>query len=388
MTNKNKFADFYHDLVYTIFNKFNGAKILEVDFQKPWWDILWQQKTSIAFTVSFFAFQSIIITLNPIIFAYFLTTNHIDFALYFIGFWIFMSIFQISITYLFDLNIIRTMASVEFAAHKFFLTVDPIFHSTRSSGQILNKITKACAAFDPIFEIFTFSILNAIFNLITVVTAICFVDLRLGVITGICLFVMVSFSSWTELVRNDIFEKRTIPIDDRLKSTLVENLSQNSMIRSSFATSLQLDKTKFDSIQSFKSFIASWNASSLNNILRRVIFWIFTAYLVLELFGLIKIAKIDAVIGAGLLVTYFAAYNSMAHIGAQIKNFLQSKTRIEDLWKFINNFGTQSFPVLEELYQKEENGIGLAVTNLHFDYSEAVKIFEDHNLVLPFSKGL
>ena len=299
-----------------------------------------------------------------------------------------MSVFQIGITYLFDLNIIRTMSSVEFAAHKYFLTVDPIFHSTRSSGQILNKITKACAAFDPIFEIFTFSILNAIFNLITVVAAICFVDLKLGAIIGICLFIMVTFSSWTELVRNDIFEKRTIPIDDRLKSTLVENLSQNAMIRSSFATDLQLDKTKFDSIQAFKSFIASWNASSLNNVLRRVIFWFFTAYFVSELFGLIKTSRMETVVGAALLVTYFAAYNSMAHIGAQIKNFLQAKTRIIDLWKFINSFGTQTYPVLEVLDKIEVVGQGLVVSNLHFDYSEVVKIFEDHNLNLPFANGL
>jgi ABC-type multidrug transport system fused ATPase/permease subunit len=367
MQNKNKIADFYHNTIYKFFNQFGGAKILEVDFQKPWWDIIWQQKYTIAFSVSFFTFQSILITLNPLVFGYLLTAGHFEWILYFIGFWLFMSVFQIWITYLFDLASIRTILSAEFSAHKYFLTVDPVFHSTRSSGQILNKINKACGAFDPIFEIFTFSILNAVFGLITVVSAICFVDLRLGIITGICLTVMVTFSSWTEVVRNNIFETRNIPIDDKLKSTLLENLAQNSMIRSSFATDLQLNKTLFDNAAVFRSTIASWNASSLNNILRRVIFWIFTSYLCFELFNMIKIGKMDAVIGAGLLVTYFAAYNSMAHIGGQIKNFLQSKTRITDLWKFINEFGSQTFPVLEIVEEVVVNEKGLEVNNLHFD---------------------
>jgi ABC-type multidrug transport system fused ATPase/permease subunit len=388
MTNKNKIADFYHDTVYNFFNRFGGAKILEVDFKKPWWDVIWQQKLPIGFSVLFYTFQSILITLNPIIFSFLLTSNHFEWILYFIGFWIFLSIFQVWISYLFDLATIKSILSVELSAHKYFLTVDPIFHSTRSSGQIINKINKACGAYDPIFEIFTFSILNVVFGLITVVSAISFVDLKLGIITGICLTIMVVFSSWTEVVRNNVFEIRNIPIDDRLKSTLVENLAQNSMIRSSFATDLQLNKTIFDNTAVFKSTLASWNASSLNNILRRVIFWFFTSYLCFELFNMIKVGKMDAVVGAGLLVTYFAAYNSMAHIGGQIKNFLQSKTRITDLWKFVNEFGVQSFPVLEHSKKEILEGCGITATNLHFDYSELVKIFENHSLNLPYSQGL
>lgn len=388
MTNKNKIADFYHDSIYNFFNRFGGAKILEVDFKKPWWDVIWQQKLPIGFSVLFYTFQSILITLNPIIFSFLLTSNHFEWILYFIGFWIFLSIFQVWVSYLFDLATIKSILSVELSAHKYFLTVDPIFHSTRSSGQIINKINKACGAYDPIFEIFTFSILNAVFGLITVVTAISFVDIKLGIITGVCLTIMVVFSSWTEVVRNDVFEIRNIPIDDRLKSTLVENLAQNSMIRSSFATDLQLNKTIFDNTAVFKSTLASWNASSLNNILRRVIFWFFTSYLCFELFNMIKIGKMDAVVGAGLLVTYFAAYNSMAHIGGQIKNFLQSKTRITDLWKFINQFGVQTFPVLESVNESVTSEYGISAANLHFNYGETIKVFENHNLTLQFAKGL
>jgi ABC-type multidrug transport system fused ATPase/permease subunit len=252
----------------------------------------------------------------------------------------------------------------------------------------LNKITKAAGSFDPLFEIFTFSILNALFSLITVATAVGFVDLRLGIITGICLTVMVIFSSWTEIARNDIFEKRQIKVDDLLKSTLVENLAQNSMIRSSFATDLQLKKTQNASLGFARSSIAGWNASSLNNILRRIIYWIFTAYFILELFGLINSGRLNSVIAAALIVTYFAAYNSIAHIGGQIKNFLQSKTRIVDLWKFINDFGVQSFPVLEYANHSNFGEFGLAAANLHFDYGETVKIFENHSLELPFANGL
>jgi hypothetical protein len=62
--NKNKFADFYHDCIYKVFNRFNGAKILTIDFQKPWWDIIWQQKYAIIFSVSFFTFQTQISKLN------------------------------------------------------------------------------------------------------------------------------------------------------------------------------------------------------------------------------------------------------------------------------------------------------------------------------------
>jgi ABC-type multidrug transport system fused ATPase/permease subunit len=386
--NKNKIADLYHNIIYNFFNKFDGARILPIDFQKPWWDIIWQQKLAIIFSVSFFTFQSILITLNPVIFGWVLTTGRYDWAVGIIIGWILLAFTQILVTYVFDLVTIRTTSSIEYASHKYFLTVDPIYHSTRSSGQILNKITKAAASYDPLFEIFTFSILNALFSLITVATAVGFVDLRLGIITGICLTVMVIFSSWTEVARNDVFEKRQIKVDDQLKSTLVENLAQNSMIRSSFATDLQLQKTQNASLGYAMSSIASWNASSLNNILRRIIFWIFTTYFIWELFGLINSGRLSSVIAAALMVTYFSAYLSISHIGGQIKNFLQSKTRITDLWKFINDFGVQSFPVLEYSNQGNFGDFGLVAANLHFDYGETVKIFENHSLDLPFKKGL
>lgn len=406
MNNKNKFSQFYYNTIYNFFNQFDAAKILEVDFQKPWWNIIWQQKVNILISVTFFTFQMVLITVSPIIFSYFLTSNNYNLAMYFVLFWIFMSIVQIYFSYIFDLVTVRTLASVEYCAHKVFLTVDPIHHTTRSSGQILNKISKAATSFDPLFEIFTFSILNAFFSLITVVTTISFVNLRLGIITGICLATMVIFSSWTEIVRNDIFENKQIKSDDFLKSTLVENLAQNGMIRSSFATDLQLNKTELASLVLARSNFAGWNASTLNNVLRRVIFWIFSAFLITEIFELIKINKVEPLIASGILVTYFVAYNSMAHIGAQIKNFLRSKIRITDLWKFINEFGTQSFPVLEtsELNFKnttpksstsplhkgyfEASSKGISAIKLHFDYSEAVKVFEDHNLSLTFDNGL
>jgi ABC-type multidrug transport system fused ATPase/permease subunit len=79
------------------------------------------------------------------------------------------------------------MYSIHYNAHQYFLTVDPIAHSTRSSGKIIAKISRVVDAYEDFMDILLINILQVVIGTVAIVVALVGIDLWLGLLAGFSL---------------------------------------------------------------------------------------------------------------------------------------------------------------------------------------------------------
>ena len=140
-------------------------QILPVDFQKPWWDIIFRQKNLALFAVFSQFIGSVFDSLFPILLGYAITK--LDFNLFVI-----VMLIRLAIIWIYNImlryNAIfqnQTMSSIDFNANQYFLTVDPIFHTMKSSGKIISKISRGSKSFEDVLDIVSFDLLGIVTSL-------------------------------------------------------------------------------------------------------------------------------------------------------------------------------------------------------------------------------
>lgn len=158
----------YYDWIVKIMNYQGKMQILPVDFEQPWWTILWIQKGRI---VAIFIAQ-VIWTLQwvllPIFIAWAIESRNYG---YLLGIILVRVVSVYLVTWIFYQNAIlqlQAMQGIYVNAITTLLQVDPIHHATKSTGQIIAKVERGSDAFEDILDIITFEVLNIGIGLISV----------------------------------------------------------------------------------------------------------------------------------------------------------------------------------------------------------------------------
>ena len=86
------------------------------------------------------------------------------------------------------------MYSVQMSGHSFFLTVDPIYHSKRSSGAILSKIARATRGYEEILDRIVLDILPITITSIVAIINIMNFDFWIGLIILLSLSVIITIN--------------------------------------------------------------------------------------------------------------------------------------------------------------------------------------------------
>lgn len=64
------------------------------------------------------------------------------------------------------------MYSISYNANRYFLTVDPVNHSTRSSGKIIAKVVRGSESVEDFLDFIIYDILSALVRFITVIAVL------------------------------------------------------------------------------------------------------------------------------------------------------------------------------------------------------------------------
>jgi ABC-type multidrug transport system fused ATPase/permease subunit len=223
-----------------------------------------------------------------------------------------------------------------------------VHHSTRSSGQIISKVGRGKQAFDDIISIATEDLFPMIVTLLTAATTLFFVDIRMGFIGLIFYALTTLVSSWLLILTTQIIEPKMIAADDLEKQVEVENLAQVALIRSSFATQIQVDKSETAMQKSF----ANWNLKwSLQHIVRQIVtypFIAFTIFCIYYIVSKIDSGSISQSLGTSILVTVILNTGQILWINQKIERLIKATIEADDLFKFIRGFGKRTFPVLKQ----------------------------------------
>jgi ABC-type multidrug transport system fused ATPase/permease subunit len=323
-------------------------KILPVDFQKPWWDIILRQKKLALFAVISQFIGSIFDSIFPILVGYAVTTLDIN---------LFIIVMIIRLTIIWVYNVMlrynaifqnQTMSSIDFNANQYFLTVDPIFHTMKSSGKIISKISRGSKSYEDVLDIVSFELLGIVTSLITVAITMFTFGWQIGLASlGFLSFIAI-FNISAQVYRTKTFQPRRIKAHDQLKAIQVETLMQAPFIRAIFASTEQINKNKYATVGAMFKDTLGWQAGTYVNIITRTIYVIsvfIIGYLVLMQ---AKNGTLSTVLALSIILAYSSGTSGILSIGNMVKRLTSSLSDINDLFEFIRGFGKQTFPVLED----------------------------------------
>jgi ABC-type bacteriocin/lantibiotic exporter with double-glycine peptidase domain len=343
---KEEFLQKYANVLSNSYRFGQLAKLFEVDFQKPWWQVILNK--SWLFGLLFFSemIQVIFNSLTPLILGYAIANMEIKAIFVYIIGYALLEIFNRSVLKQSILYIVQTSQSVRSSAYKFFLTVDPLYHSTKSSGKIISKIDRAAKDFEDGLNQFI-SVFNVTIGFATVVITVGSFNFWLAIV-GITSFVIIlSFNYLAINLNLKAFYKKVIQSSDKVSAVSVENLHQNSLIRSSFATNEQYIKLKDTILKNVISRLNFMFSNQVSNTFVRLLYISTVSIMSLVLFNLIQSGQVNPTVGVTLIITYVNGSSQILKLGQTIQNLSEKYASITDLFKFIRNFGKQSYPVLE-----------------------------------------
>ena len=346
--NNPKFQEKYYDFVSGIFAFNKVLKIIPVNFQKTLWKPIWDQKSSFILDLLSEIIQAVFGSITPLILGYAIYNQSISTILIF-GF-AYLGIELMNRTLHRVRAIYTTQAgnSINYFAYRFFLTVDPVYHATKSSGQIVSKVERASKSYVQMINFFLEDAVNIIISFVTIIIVLASFNYKLGLISGFAFIVLACINALLSFVNSKSLIKKLIRAQDQKSIVNTENLSQNALIRSSFATTEQDHKMlKFTKKLMVESSIV-WFGSGISITINRVLFLISTMILSFTILDLVKNSEMTAVTAVALLVTFLSASGAVLTVGNVIRNITEKYFEIIDLWDFIRGFGKQTYPVLEE----------------------------------------
>lgn len=229
------------------------------------------------------------------------------------------------------------------SVQEFLLTTDPINYSTKSTGEILAKIERTINAIRTFLSTKFPTILSLLTSLLVAVGIVCQIDWKLGIVVGFFFSMLCWLNIKFAFYTNNIFTPIVNVYNDQEKQFMIENITQNHYIRSTFATQEQIKGTN-DSIINYTVDNATkhrswqWGMSVLEILL------------IIGVFAIVGFSFVSYTSQSYLLVGIFTAlysfYSKFYEIGEIADNFFKSIHNQQEFWQFMRTFGKQTFPVL------------------------------------------
>jgi hypothetical protein len=340
-----KFQDFYYQKLTNFLDIESKIKFHEIDWTKSWWQVYsWTKLKNIIILITVIG-ETGFLTALPLILIYLI--KNLDIKNYLIVMSI-AFVFTILFTFGYFMSTVWECIisnNIGHSANVYFLNVDPIYHTTKNSGQIIAKIERAVAAFLDFDIALVFDILPNIIAITVGSIALFNFNFNLGLVGLAASLVILLSSVYLRVFNNVVFRRKVIETEDSSKSLTVENLSQMIYIRSAFAT---IDQAKLSEQLSKKSAAIRanfWTTSSFTDMFLFLVQTAFSLLIAYYISHLIRNENFDLVNGLAALATYLGGTSRVVGFGSKIKRLIEAEYKIRDLFLFIRTFGRQSFPV-------------------------------------------
>lgn len=344
--------NFYNQFV-KILKLQKRIRTVEVDFEKKPINVVQKYIGRISASFLYEGLGQIYISSFYFILAYIFATKNYDLIWYFLGFYIIKIPFDAWFIHIAKIAKVGIEQSIKTSAHKFFLEIDPKNYIHKSTGEIMSKINRGSVALPAFLDSFNVNLFPVFVGIITSTVIISNIYPPAGLASIVFLLITFLFRISVSKKLMQTFVHKGIKAGDKFSTTSTETLFQLGYIRSLFATPEQYQKIQNYSQKSYLVTIARiFFATSLHNVAR-----------IFNTFGLITISimMIDKVQTSGLateialtaIISYFNNSRNVNSLSSQIQEAETNFIEFNDLWAFIRNFGTQSFPVLEESLEED-----------------------------------
>lgn len=342
---ENNLSKRFYPLLKKWFGFNHKSQIIDINFNLPWWWVLWVQKYDILkYVVVDILYQTFVAVL-PILIGLIIVNKKVEYFPLILLVWITLLVVSSFSKFYFIKIKSVTSGSLQYSAVKYFLTVDPISHSTRSSGQIIAKVNRAIDAYDLLIDNVSFELLIIIVKIVTVSVAVLSLDFTSGLVATFVLIISTAISILTKITLTKIVVPIAIKSDDKVKEISMESLRENYLIRSSFATPEQDEKVKQVGFEALKVDITTMYALVTGNYLVRIVY-----VLGAGIYGFLSLNLIqngfNQTLVISVLLAFFSAGDTIFQTGRILERVLDRQAKVVDLYEYIRNFGKSTFPVL------------------------------------------
>lgn len=340
--------------LYSFYNITKKISPLSVDFEKPWYHLFFLRKWSYAASVISESIQASFENLIPVLFTSSFAAGRMDWLVYICLVYAAIEIMNRYVFYRFFIAQNTVGASYFSSAYSFFMTVDPIYHSTKSSGKIISKITNSWFDFMTLVDQATFNVIPALITFATATITLITFDSSLAWITLPSFLIITIFNGLGSFYNTAVFKPYIIKAREESSGISTENLMQNSLIRATFSTESQLKRYK----QSLVKFFATRTSSRITGgfviSITRFLSILSVFAVGARLMNNVINDGMDAAVAGSLVITYYLGIRAIPRVSRVISTTLDAYIGVEDMWNYIRDFGHQSFPVLPQDLEKVE----------------------------------
>lgn len=359
------------------------AKIIDIDFDKPWWNIYLKQKATIIIVLFAVCIENILNTIFPLFIAKVLETESYQLlfsitAVYLIQEIINWFIWSPAIILLYT----QTMTSFRYCAFKTLLAIDPMYHAQQSSGVGIGKIRRTMEAYKNITKNIFNELIPLGISIITATAALMSFNITVGLIASSTIIGISGIFCYLVMINTYGIEKQTNYDDDRANHVGTESLIQANFIRASFASNRireQLTKTFLQCIKSIAKL-------TMTHRFMRGMFLFSYIISISTITGLllylVKQGTTTSTTAIALIITILRSTAPLYKLDKRIQDTLSSRRKIADFYRFIKRFGKRTFPVFPHHidpknvpYITQKDPITLKIENVTVAYPHHKPIF-------------
>jgi ABC-type multidrug transport system fused ATPase/permease subunit len=327
------------------FFKFERAiTIPDIDFDRHWSHVFFLQKKYLSALILQQLQYSIVITGFPLFLAYGVAQNRFDLIIAFLSSFVVMRVVTHWLFRYHPPYMLNSSESVLIKSYEKLMLVDPEHHSTRSSGQIISKISRGSQSILAIEEIFIFDLIPFFFALVTVVIALSLVSATVTVILLVAFVILILFNYIGFALRSQIHSPERQKAQDRSTAANVESMQQVQYIRSANITQDQLDTMKQLGKCHMVNRAGGWRWAGWFMATTQIMFYLVAIGVVIVLWRL----DLQSALLLGIMYSIISLGSALFSAGRSLDKLIHSLDDLNDLWNFINNFGEQTYPVIEE----------------------------------------
>jgi ABC-type multidrug transport system fused ATPase/permease subunit len=329
--------------------------VFTVDFSRPWWVNLFHFPLVATIVLFSEIVQAVFAALIPVFIGFAFDQKNLTYFFYFGVVYLALEIMNRFVLHLYQTKFSIIQYNMNLSAYQFFLTVDPVYHSTKSTGMIQSKISAAGREFSSLMSVMLFQLLPLAISLMTVVVGFFYFAGNLG---SIALVFFVIASTVSVVGNKYIGENLTdiyIEQRDKFQAKLLETLQQNAYIRSTFGTIEQLKSLENIGKKAFATRTTMVFGGGMMNTLSRSLYILAFVIIGWQVFDLVDTRSLPIGAGISILLTFVNSSSSINRVGDLVSGTVESIINLNDLWRFISNFGKQTFPVLPEDVKTDES---------------------------------
>ena len=346
--NRGKIIEKYFEFWRKVWNFKGNIKIHKVDFDKSWWGLFFKQKVIFAIVFITQVIDNIFWVFLPFLISFAFVESDLNFFVWVVGLRFLMNVVIFLVTYLQVILETSLIYSIYYRSIEKVLIVDPIYQTQKSTGEVVAKIDRGSDAIEGVLDILLYRITPVTIGILTASITFFQYDFILGMIAILMMILIIASSVIVNFIDAKVFNQMQIDFEDAQKQTGTESIYQAHYIRSVFAVKEQLGSLLQKTNNLMERNAVAWQTSEFNFLIPLFLYNLSILILGIQIFSLIESDGVDPIIGLGLISTYFAGTTSILNVGNTLRNFLKRNNELKDLFKFMREYGHQTYPVLEK----------------------------------------